>query len=111
MRFSAFALLALVAHDIDQNDGAGFAKRAAAFGEKGLLVVGRQAFLAKPMTPPKRVEIYDNSHTGGSQPIGAMVVASGQTAVFGVGNLLKSSAAVGVGKASPAVLSMRMICC
>ena len=25
--------------------------------------------------PPKRVEIYDNSHTGGSQPIGAMVVA------------------------------------
>ncbi|CAN2532170.1 UvrABC+system+protein+C [Methylocapsa aurea] len=26
-------------------------------------------------TPPRRVEVYDNSHTGGSQAIGAMVVA------------------------------------
>ena len=26
-------------------------------------------------TPPRRVEVYDNSHTGGTQAIGAMVVA------------------------------------
>ncbi|PWB80794.1 MAG: excinuclease ABC subunit C [Methylocystaceae bacterium] len=40
--------------------------------EKLLVALGQLFGLA---APPRRVEVYDNSHTGGSQAIGTMVVA------------------------------------
>jgi excinuclease ABC subunit C len=40
--------------------------------EKLLAALGEMFGMA---TPPRRVEVYDNSHTGGSQAIGAMIVA------------------------------------
>lgn len=40
--------------------------------EKLLVALGEMFGMA---TPPRRVEVYDNSHTGGQQAIGAMIVA------------------------------------